>query len=738
MRSPDLKLAALLFLLLAVPAAAQPGNASRSKIDRALLASLAAGCSTESVIIRTQPGFRAGLAQALKDHGDLLAAEHPFIDAISAEIHCEDLAALEAFDEVLSISVNAAVRPASANRSKVIKRAHLPAPAADARATNLSALKRPAKHQPDTFVIERADQPKKFDVPVTEARELEGLNARAAQGPLFETLGLWLSGGAELDLYASATSRPGIGVAIIDSGIEPSADFNGRITHFYDFTSGRARRTHPTDDYGHGTHIAGLIGSSYVGLAPNARLVGLRVLGGSGQGRTSDVIQAIEFATANRAALGIDVINIALGHPVYEPAATDPLVRAVEAAVRSGLVVITAAGNFGINPATGEPGYAGIISPANAPSAITVGALQTFDSPARGDDRVAPYSSRGPSWYEAYAKPDVVAPGHNLLSVAARNSHLRRLHEMLGGRGEYMRLTGSSMAAGVTSGLAAAVLAAQPALSPNELKMALQYTAIPAADAHGRPFDALTQGTGGINGQGALDLTGRLDTARPYGQLWTSSGFPAYSHIAGEDLAWAASIIWNGYRVTGPGIVTMNHGVWDRNIVWGTFRDEWDNIVWGTIFHESDNIVWGTFFRSEADNIVWGTNFIWREAAGENDNIVWGTWFEDDNIVWGTNIVWGSALIGVDTGDNIVWGTDAEFDNIVWGTWFEADNIVWGTLYDFDIVWSTTRRHDLEGDNIVWGTLRELLAEGDNIVWGTSVMWGDTWIVGARPRVSGR
>jgi serine protease AprX len=748
MRSLQLKFATLLVLLLAVPVAAQPGNPGQGKIDLALLESLAAGCSTEPVIIRTRPGFRPGLAQVLKDQRGVVTIEHPSIDAVTAELPCEDFATLESFDEILSISMDAAVLPAGKKGPKVIKRGQLPAEAAAAaraKVKKLPPLERPARHQRDTFVIPRAEKASKVNVPVSETRDAEGQSARAAQGWLFETLGLWLSGDAELNLYTDALARPGIGVAIVDSGIEPSADFNGRITHFYDFTSGRPRKANPSDGYGHGTHIAGLIGSSYLGLAPNARLVGLRVLGNMGQGRTSDVIQAIEFATENRDLLGIDIINISLGHPVYEPAATDPLVQAVEAAVRSGLVVIAAAGNFGINPATGEPGYAGIMSPGNAPSAITAGALQTFNSAKRGDDVVAPYSSRGPTWYDAYAKPDIVAPGHNLLSVAARNSHLRRQHEKLGGRGEYMRLSGSSMAAGVTSGLAAAVLAARPGLSPNALKMALQYTAIPV-----KGFDALTQGTGGINGQGALDLTNRIDTTTPYGQKWMPAGFPTYSNIAGENLDWAASVIWGGYRVAGDVVATMNHGVWDRNIVWGTFRDEWDNIVWGTFFREDDNIVWGTFFGfSEDDNIVWGTNIVWG-GRFEVDDIVWGSnifpgsWFEDDNIVWGTNIVWGSALIGVDLdggGDNIVWGTDAEFDNIVWGTsdiLFEADNIVWGTLYDFNIVWSNSRRHDIEGDNIVWGTMRERLAEGDNVVWGTSVAWGDSWIVGARPKGKGR
>ena len=155
-----------------------------------------------------------------------------------------------------------------------------------------------------------------------------------------------------------AWTGAGVGVAVIDSGIEPSADFAGRISAFYDFTRGGIAAA-PFDDYGHGTHVAGLIASSgalsagaYAGLAPNVRLVGLKVLDGSGGGFTSDVIHAVEFATANRAALGVDIINLSLGHPPAESAATDPLVQAVEAAVRAGIVVVASAGNYGRNPVT--------------------------------------------------------------------------------------------------------------------------------------------------------------------------------------------------------------------------------------------------------------------------------------------------------------------------------------------------------------------------------------------------
>ena len=225
-----------------------------------------------------------------------------------------------------------------------------------------------------------------------------------------------------LEEVANTTGFSSIGVAIIDSGIAPSADFAGRITGFYDFTNGRnGASVAPYDDYGHGTHIAGLVGSSGVlsnyevqGVAPAVRLIGLKVLDGTGAGNTSDVIAALQFVTANKTQLNVHIVNMSLGHPIYAPAENDPLVQAVQQATAAGLIVVTSSGNHGRNQTTLEPGYAGITSPCNAPSAICVGSANTQNTVTRTDDVVAPYSSRGPSWYDGFVKPDVIAPGHKL------------------------------------------------------------------------------------------------------------------------------------------------------------------------------------------------------------------------------------------------------------------------------------------------------------------------------------
>jgi subtilisin family serine protease len=170
----------------------------------------------------------------------------------------------------------------------------------------------------------------------------------------------------------STWSGRGVGVAVIDSGLDMSAEFTGHVAAFYNFLGGQATQTWPSDEYGHGTHIAGTIAGSgalsqnyeYRGLAPKVTLTILKVLDANGAGYTSDVVRAIDFAVANRAKYGIDIINLSLGHPIFEPAASDPLVLAVERASKAGIIVTTAAGNIGVNPKTGQTGYAGSPRPA--------------------------------------------------------------------------------------------------------------------------------------------------------------------------------------------------------------------------------------------------------------------------------------------------------------------------------------------------------------------------------------
>ena len=286
----------------------------------------------------------------------------------------------------------------------------------------------------------------------------------------------------------------GIGVAVIDSGITSwHADLMSsysnqlRVAKFVDFVSGQL---YSYDDFGHGTHVSGIIAGNghdsngaYQGVAPASKIISLKVLDGQGHGVISDVIAALDYAVANKAAYNIRVINLSVGARITESYKTDPLALAAKRAVDAGIVVVAAAGNKGKN-ANGEPVYGGISAPGNAPWVLTVGASSSQGTPVRYDDIIAPYSSRGPTRIDYAAKPDLVAPGTGIVSLSNPNSlfYTTQAAYLLKGSGNvagtpYLSLTGTSMAAPVVSGTVALMLQANPNLTPNLVKAILVHRA---------------------------------------------------------------------------------------------------------------------------------------------------------------------------------------------------------------------------------------------------------------------
>jgi serine protease AprX len=486
----------------------------------------------------------------------------------------------------------------------------------------------------------------------------------------------------------------GVGVAIIDSGMTSWHDDltnntsklfpygNQRVSKFVDFVNGK---TQPYDDNGHGSHVAGILaGNGYdskgekTGIAPGAALISLKVLDRNGMGTVSDIIAALGWVATNAKTYNIRVVNMSVGAGVYESYWTDPLTLAAKRLTDQGITVVAAAGNMGKN-SKGKLQYGAISAPGNAPWVLTVGASSTEGTLTRTDDKMADFSSNGPTAVDFEAKPDLVAPGVGTISLAVPGSkfYLEKVQYLLSGllplgSKPYLALSGTSMAAPVVSGTVALMLQANPNLTPNLIKAILQYT---AEDRH---YKSLREGAGFLNTLGAVRLA----------KFYKS---PQYGQQMPVQQIWSRQIVWGSHRLK-RGILKPNANAWANNIVWGTAKtmgDMGDNIVWGTSYGGGDNIVWGT---SDGDNIVWGTHF-------DGDNIVWGTAYDGgDNIVWGTdcggadcdNIVWGTA----DGGDNIVWGTADNGDNIVWGT-NDGDNIVWGTSGDSDVTWGSSGDDDV-------------------------------------------
>jgi serine protease AprX len=367
----------------------------------------------------------------------------------------------------------------------------------------------------------------------------------------------------------------GVGVATIDSGVNPwHEDLEGRVVHFADFVNAQ---TQPYDDYGHGTHVAGIIAGSGQdsngvrrGVAPGAHLVVLKALDTTGNGFTSNVIAAIDYAIANRAAYNIRVLNLSVAAGVYESFNKDPLTLAAKRAVDSGIVVVAAAGNRG-RDAAGAPQYGAIASPGNAPWVLTVGATNDAGTADRNDDVVATFSSRGPSPIDENAKPDLVAPGVNIESTAdpasalfAANPLSRLWGSIRSGSEPYLSLTGTSMAAPVVAGAIALMLEANAALTPNAVKAILEYTAESRSGYH-----YLTQGAGFLNTRGAVEL------ARAF------AGQAIGPALSGDPVRWSRHIIWGNRRVAGA-MLGARASAWKLGVTWGAARTPaGEPITWG-------------------------------------------------------------------------------------------------------------------------------------------------------------
>ncbi|HEY1213507.1 MAG TPA: S8 family peptidase, partial [Bryobacteraceae bacterium] len=307
----------------------------------------------------------------------------------------------------------------------------------------------------------------------------------------------------------------GITVAVIDSGmnVSPELGTTGSVIYSEDFTGEfqqmrdvRDTRNAP-DLFGHGQHVAGIIGSNghgsscptctrtMTGIAPGVKFVNLRALDENGAGTDSSVIAAIDRAIELKNTYKIRIINLSLGRPVYESYKQDPLCQAVERAWQAGIVVVVAAGNDGRDNSTGTNGYGSINAPGNDPYVITVGAMKTMGTNGRTDDRIASYSSKGPSLIDNVVKPDIVAPGNQVVSLLANaNATLAVQHpsnrvpvsyyQAVRATGYkvpnstiYFNLSGTSMATPVVTGAVADLLQAHSSLTPDQVKARLMLTA---------------------------------------------------------------------------------------------------------------------------------------------------------------------------------------------------------------------------------------------------------------------
>lgn len=460
----------------------------------------------------------------------------------------------------------------------------------------------------------------------------------------------------------------GVGVALIDSGVNSHPDLSttllllpiSRIVYNQNFVPGESSSG---DAYGHGTHIAGLIAGSglsstgplysqtFKGIAPDAKIVNLRVLDENGSATDSQVIAAIHQAISLKSKYNIRVINLSLGRGVFESYKLDPLCQAVEQAWKSGIVVVVAAGNNGRYLQT--LGYATVTSPGNDPYVLTVGSMKPMGTPDRTDDQIASYSSKGPTVIDHIVKPDLVAPGNLLVSTETTNTTLYNSEldnrvpysaYVYGGPSTpsktYFELSGTSMAAGVVTGAVADLLQAHPTMTPDQVKARLMKTASKTFPATSSVYDAAS----GITytsqydiftvGAGYLDLAAALSntelasgSAMSPAAVYDTNGSNVYL-TSDASAVWGSKQAWSGPTVWGPSQFTSG-----TSIMWGANSTSGTSIMWGANTTGGTSIMWGA-------SGLWGNSIMWGAGTSSGFSSIWS-----NSIMWGASGPWSTSIM---------------------------------------------------------------------------------------------
>ncbi|PAB60197.1 hypothetical protein CCE28_07330 [Anaeromicrobium sediminis] len=278
----------------------------------------------------------------------------------------------------------------------------------------------------------------------------------------------------------------GVGIAVLDTGVYPHYDLTrptNRIVAFKDMVNAR---NSPYDDDGHGTHVSGIAAgngysqSKYKGIAPEANIIGVKVLDGNGSGSTSDILAGIQWVIDNKDRYNIRILNMSLGAPAEKSYREDPLAKAAARASQQGILVCTAAGNSGPNAGT-------INSPGISPDVLTVGAVDDNKTHTYEDDFVASFSSRGPT-PSGLTKPDIVAPGVDIYSLSNK------------GPTSYVAHSGTSMATPMVAGSAALLMEKEPNLSAAQVRSRMLNTTVNIREGRN------AEGHGIINVKAMLDI----------------------------------------------------------------------------------------------------------------------------------------------------------------------------------------------------------------------------------------
>jgi serine protease AprX len=371
-------------------------------------------------------------------------------------------------------------------------------------------------------------------------------------------------------LRAKNIDGSGVTVAVLDTGIAKLPDFGNRLLGGVDLSG----ENNPfKDSYGHGTFVAGLIAGNgasskhaYMGEAPGANLVAVKVAGASGITDIATVISGINWVINHRDQYNIQVLNLSLGAIPTSSTVTNPLDQAVESAWQAGITVVASAGNSG--PYNGT-----IVSPGDDPLVITVGALDDNGSTDPTAATATTFSSVGPTNIDGFFKPDLVTSGRSVVSLRVPGSTIDTTFPTARiGKANFVG-SGTSFSTAITSGAAALILQGAPGKlttnndTPDQVKAQLLGTT-----SNGPVGNPMVDGHGALNAYAAVTQPG-LQLTQTVPTVATNVGDTIDLHATWLSSSWNATN-WNGSTWNGS---TWNGSSWNGSSWNGS---SWNGSSW--------------------------------------------------------------------------------------------------------------------------------------------------------------
>jgi serine protease AprX len=588
-------------------------HGGRTDAMRVLDASGHTGAGLQSVVVMGVPGREAEAARATVAVGGRVTQPLEVIHGFAAQVPTAAVATLRASPAVVSVTPDRTVQVAGASTASVAASAAQPAPAAQAAS---AAGKKATPTTTDTGDMSAITQ-------ITGARTA----------------------------WANGITGSGVGVALIDTGVAPVPGLDGtdKVLVGPDLSFDAPGAPTPgLDGYGHGTFMAGIIAGhdvgtspgdpgAFTGVAPDARILNVKVGAADGAADVSQVIAAIDWVTqhAHDGGVNVRVINLSFGTDGSQDYRVDPLAQAAEQAWKHGIVVVAAAGN------DGRP-TKDLADPARDPYLIAAGGDDPNGTLDPADDAVPTFAQHGTN-----ARPvDVIAPATHVLGLRVPGSFVDTLPTNTGQVGDrFQRGSGTSQAAAVVSGLAALLVQKYPDATPDTVKAMLTGTATPVLRGNGNPnapgqmlysghgladvAAAIAAGPGGagtgqtwapgtgtgtldgargsgVVSDGAVPLTGQQDI---FGDRFDSA---AMADLQARATAWTGGI-WNGARWAGDG---WSAGRWTPADWTGT---DWAGSRWRTA-------IW--------TDMTW-TGSRWRGSGWSGSTWAGSRWRTD---VWSTGM----------------------------------------------------------------------------------------------------